>query len=74
MFAWSLRSRLANMRRLNCFAIRPARPAKPCETISLRGLRPLKLPFDMVCLHSETVSHKVVIYFRHFYQQIVTKS
>jgi len=25
----------------------------PCESISLRGLCPLKLPFDMVCLHSD---------------------
>ena len=53
MFAWSLRSRPANMRGMNCFAIRPARPAEPGDTISLRGLCPLKLPFDMVYLHFE---------------------
>ena len=54
MFAWSLRSRPANMRGMVCFANRPARPAEPGDTISLRGLRPLKLPLDldMVCLHA----------------------
>ena len=46
MFAWSLRSRPANMRGMVCFANRPARPAEPGETIALRGLRPLKLPRD----------------------------
>jgi len=53
MFAWSLRSRPANMRGMVCYANRPARPAEPGDTISLRGLRPLKLPFDLVCLCSE---------------------
>jgi len=33
---------------MNCFAIRPARPAEPGDTIPVRGLRPLKLPFIMV--------------------------
>ena len=39
---------------MNCFAIRPARPAEPGDTILIRGLCPLKLPFDIVCLYSDT--------------------
>jgi len=51
------------MRGMVCFANRPARPAEPGDTISLRGLCPLKLPFDMVVfILAKTAGKPVFLY------------
>ena len=52
IFTWSLRFRTVKMRGMNCYAILPARPAKPGDTISVRGLCPLKLPWIFLSVAS----------------------